>query len=359
MGQFFCRTFVLVQVRALSRCGLALCPSAALIVAVLLLSAPAFGQSYKLSEEKRQFVVRLSKKICWIANRNDDFYQIQKFLKDNSEHHFGEEITIEEAYPYVSCDKPFASNIDLLRVPVEKPGLDLFVVDFTSHFVEDVSDQTLLGKIVSCRRDFGYGCLDVFEHIEKNRRKHSDIPTLDNKYGLFDWTLSQGLAKLGGPIRDPKFCREVLDEPRHCQGHEAWRDSLKTIREARRQRYEAQMYLDEVKRPYYAENAAFAEVFGWSYDAVMTSVYAKAADGEPLPTQTAIVQFCEKFARLPLETCETRYKEFETRWQEYKRQKGSGTLISRAEAEIRRLDTRLRELCRNEVVPDHIRIGRC
>ena len=181
-----------------------------LIVASLLLAVTASAQSYDVSEEKQKLITRLNKIACRLASENN-FHDIKKLFKRVGLRYFGEEIRVEEAYPYIRCDMPTAPNIDLFRVAVERLQLDLFFTSFIFHFAEVIDDKTFLSKIVGCKRDFGHECLDVFEHIEKNRRVDSNNETLVKKYDLLESALWRRMDY--GFIRDPRFCRELLDEP--------------------------------------------------------------------------------------------------------------------------------------------------
>ncbi len=308
-----------------------------LIVASLLLAVTASAQSYDVSEEKQKLIAKLNKRVCRYASENK-FYDIKKLLKTLGERHVGEAITVEEAYPYIRCDEITAPNIDLFRVAVEYPHLKLFILNFLFHFVEVVDDKALLGKIVGCKRDFGYGCLDVFEHIEKNRRKMSGInEVLVEKYDWLEHVLWRHTNY--GFIRDPKFCREVLDELPHCQAREKSLEAKAgtiAVLALRKQRDEAASHLRDVRRPTYAKGAAFAEVFP-----ERSSDFGEHAD---------IVSYCKRVRRLSSQACEDKHKEFLSRVAEIYLE--SERLISEAEAEFTRLEARLRERCRN--APDGV-----
>ncbi len=197
--------------RSLIYCNLAVL----ILVGLLLAAGPTFGQSYKVSEEKRELIGKFRKRLCQVASKNN-FYGIKKILKNAGKRYIGEEITIDEAYPYLYCNESMARNIDLIRVAAEHPYLDVFVVEFMDHFTSDGSDKTMFAKLLMCKRDFGDGCLDVFEHIETNRRASLNNATIAKKFDFLKKILRIGLGRIGGPIRDPEFCREVLDEPRYC-----------------------------------------------------------------------------------------------------------------------------------------------
>ncbi len=160
-------------------------------------------------------VILLRKRVCQIAGEND-FHRIRKILKNTGKRYIGEEITIEEAYPYIYCNEPMARNIDLIRVAAEQPWVDIFLAELVWYFTGNVSDKTMFAKLLMCKRDFGDGCLNVFEHIEENRRGSLNNTTITERFDFLKKILRIGLGRIGGPIRDPEFCREVLDEPRYC-----------------------------------------------------------------------------------------------------------------------------------------------
>ncbi len=200
--------------RALIFCNLAVL----ILVGLLLAAGPTFGQSYqsyKVSEEKRELIGKFREGLCEVARENN-FFLIKTILKNAGKRYIGKEITIDEAYPYLYCHEMMASNIDLIRVAVEHPLLDVFVLEFVEHFITPGSDKTLFARLPMCKRDFGRGCLDVFEHMEKNRRKRLHHTDFTKKYDFLKKILRIGLGQIGGPIRAPEFCREVLDEPRYC-----------------------------------------------------------------------------------------------------------------------------------------------
>ncbi len=200
-------------------------PAVLILTGLLLLAAPTWGQSYKVSEEKRELIRRFSKSICQLA-KNNAFGAIKSILKKAGVRYLGEEITIEEAYPYIRCNEMFADNIDLFRVVAENPQLISFTVNFIFHFTEDVADKSLFGKILHCRKDFGTGCVDVLEHVEKNRKKRSSHASLRRKYDKLSKILVSQLARVDLGSRDLQFCREVLDEPPHCQAEDDTRGDL-------------------------------------------------------------------------------------------------------------------------------------
>ena len=90
--------------------ALVFCNLAVLIpVGLLLAAGPTFGQSYKVSEEKRELIGKFRRKLCQIVSEND-FFRIKKILKNAGKRHIGKEITVDEAYPYIYCNEMMASN---------------------------------------------------------------------------------------------------------------------------------------------------------------------------------------------------------------------------------------------------------
>ena len=63
-----------------------------------------------------------------------------------------------------------------------------------------------------CERDFGYGCLNVFEHIEKNLKasegNDARVEALDDFRNLLDNNLDDEHL-----IHDRAFCRAFFEEP--------------------------------------------------------------------------------------------------------------------------------------------------
>lgn len=78
-------------------------------------------------------------------------------------------MSVEEAYFLLRCDRHLASNLDLLQVSAEIPVKTKHALqELVFYLVKKAYERELLGKIVSCPRDFGRGCMNVFEHIERN-----------------------------------------------------------------------------------------------------------------------------------------------------------------------------------------------
>ena len=311
------------------------CCAAVFVLYGLLLAAPAFGQSSKISEVKQKLIVRLSKKFCDIAKEND-FYRIKKLLENAGKHYLGEAITVEEAYPYIGCNEPNARNIRLLRLPAEYSHLKLFFVDLLIHFYASAPGKTFLRKIVKCKHDFGHGCMDVFEHIQMNRRKHSHPGRL-KKFDTLERQLLYRLLDPPGPVRDPGFCREVLDEPRYCQtqakGDEIGEAATRAIWEVWNKSTVAQRHLAWVSSREWARSAAIFEVFTGSIPAV-AEVQHRFLDFDYV---------CKEQLGLSPEACAEKEKDVAIR--RWELEKEQPELITEAKAKLEEIETRLRELC--------------
>ncbi|MDE0354067.1 MAG: ankyrin repeat domain-containing protein, partial [Deltaproteobacteria bacterium] len=109
-------------------------------------------------------IIPVRKHICQLAKKND-FGNLKEFLENVGTRYFGKEITFKEAYPYIYCREMLVGDLDLIRIAVERPHLHKFGLDIFFHFTEMVSERSYLEKILSCKRELGYGCLDIFEHF--------------------------------------------------------------------------------------------------------------------------------------------------------------------------------------------------
>ena len=178
-----------------------------------------------VSEEKIALIEKINERLCQLA-RSNDFYGIQRTLKGMGNHYFGEPITVLEAYPYIRCPSPIADNLDLLRVAMRNTGsLKLFTNDIVVYFSQrEPCNYIFLNKLVACRQDIGYGCMNVFESLDRRRRLLSQtqiegISDTENfaeeTYGRFLQYLKKKVNQMGGPTRDLHFCA-IMNEPAHC-----------------------------------------------------------------------------------------------------------------------------------------------
>ena len=169
----------------------------------------------KLSEKAA--LAKLSGNLC-NAFLENDFSALQGALKNGSKRLLGREVPLEKAYLYARCDQPEANNCDLLRVLAEDPMVsNLAARDMVLYFTRYTPNRALLGKILRCRRDFGFGCVDVPEHLEKNAQIALRAG-LKYKARMLQKIKTSMLEEVGEKHlkRDRGFCRRFLDEPRTC-----------------------------------------------------------------------------------------------------------------------------------------------
>ena len=174
-----------------------------------------------VSEEKIAVIEKISGQLCIMAHDNN-LYGILKTLEGMGNHYLGEPITFLEAYPYIRCPGLSARNHDLLRAAtLTVTGLDFFMRDVVVYLADE--DENACGpnfyrKIVMCKRDTGYGCTNLLELMDNKRRHHEEnnSPHGAAKFAEFIRYLNKKLDRVGGPVRDARFCREVFNEPTHC-----------------------------------------------------------------------------------------------------------------------------------------------
>ena len=188
-----------------------------LAVALIFLPLSLFADD-ELSREE-QMIGRIRRTLCWSFSEND-FSGLQGFLERASTQILGTEMKLEEAYLYLRCYELGAGSVDLLRVTVENPySSEHGFQEMVYYFAEEVPDKTLLGKILSCNRDFGHGCLNVFEHLERNLKKAEGSPVRVEAYNDMKWFL-YGVIRAADLQHDAEFCREFLEEPPYCSSAE-------------------------------------------------------------------------------------------------------------------------------------------
>lgn len=176
----------------------------------------ASNEGRELSEEEA--LAKLSGSLCSAFSEND-FPSLLTILKNGSRHLLGREVPLEKAYLYTRCDQPEATNCDLLRVVAEDPLVSEFAGrQMILYFTKQTPNQRLLGRIVGCKRDFGFGCVDALEHLDRNANlalqagnKHRARMLMDFKTFLLRHLNEDDLKH----HRD--FCRQFLDEPRTCE----------------------------------------------------------------------------------------------------------------------------------------------
>lgn len=179
------------------------------------LSAP----EHQLRKEE-ELISKTQRSLCRIYTENN-FTRLQKVLKNTSKRFMGRELSLERAYRYLQCYRLGAEGIDLIRITAEDPlASDMAATEMVDYFVNEVAGgKFLLGKIVMCQRDFGYGCLNVLGHIEKNLKNAETLGLqyqarrLRNFKKLLHKNLDEEHLK-----HNRGFCRAFLDEPEHCGG---------------------------------------------------------------------------------------------------------------------------------------------
>ena len=178
-------------------------------------SLPLFSASEEMLKEK-ELVERISPSLCR-SYANNNLKRLRKILKRSAERFLGGwEVPFERAYMYIKCLDPVLGDTDLLRVTAEKPiGTNRIALKVMDYFVDELQDKFLLGKLLMCRRDFGHGCVNVFEHIEVNKKGVVDYPQKIKALKLFEWKLRRAVNN-EHLRRHVGLCRTFLKEPEHC-----------------------------------------------------------------------------------------------------------------------------------------------
>ena len=186
----------------------------ACLLSLLLLGAGPLLADH-LQWSPKEFIDRINGGLCRSYSENN-FSRFRTILKNSSLRALHREMPLEEAYQYLRCNQFSAENIDLLRMTPEIPiKAREAAQELVDYFVEEADDKTLLGKIVSCRLDFGYGCLNVFEHVEKNLRESRENTAQVKALNDFKALLLNNLDERD-LIYDTAFCRRYVGQPAHC-----------------------------------------------------------------------------------------------------------------------------------------------
>lgn len=167
--------------------------------------------------EESELIAKIDSALCR-SYTNSNFVRVRKILRNTSKRVLGREMRLEQAYRLLRCYTPEAENIDLIRVTAEKPMLSREAAqELVDYFVHEAKDRFLLGRILMCKRDFGYGCLDVFGHIEKNlkeaqrRGRRYEAEALNDFKRLLHHNLDEEHLQ-----HDPPYCRAFFEEPELC-----------------------------------------------------------------------------------------------------------------------------------------------
>ena len=179
-------------------------------------SLPLFSPSEEVLREK-ELVERIGSSLCRSYSDND-LKLLRKVLRRAAERFVGgREVPLERVYMYLKCSELFTvGDTDLLRVTAENPfKTNRAARDLIDHFVDELQDKFLLGKVLMCRRDFGHGCVNLFEHIEHNMETYADSPYRLKALARLKRILHDNIDK-EHLRRHVGLCRAFLKEPEHC-----------------------------------------------------------------------------------------------------------------------------------------------
>ena len=160
-------------------------------------------------EKEAEYIGIIHQNLCRMFASND-WKKMTTVLRKTSQRFLGRELTPDRAYRHIRCSLPYARNIDLIRVTVEKRLKTRMAAElFVDYFVSVLEDPFLLGKLLMCRRDFGFGCMNVFEHIEKNLKDSEKDPHRTRALNNLELILRSTSRIL---THDGEFCREYFLE---------------------------------------------------------------------------------------------------------------------------------------------------
>ena len=164
-----------------------------------------------------KWVERISTGLCR-SYSNGRLNRLRNVLRKAGKRNLGYEVPLERAYLYIRCYHTALGDIDLLRVTAEKPiKSGKAAKDLIHFFTDELQDKFLLGKILMCRREFGHGCVNLFEHIEVNKKMFARLPKKLRALKIFERRLRK--ANLGKEHlkRHAGFCRTFTTEQEHCR----------------------------------------------------------------------------------------------------------------------------------------------
>ena len=166
---------------------------------------------------ERKWVRRISPGLCR-SYSHGKLERLRNVLRKSGKRNLGYEVPLERAYMSIRCYVFGFGETDLLRVTAEKPiKSGKAAKDLIHFFTDELQDKFLLGKILMCRREFGYGCVNLFEHIEVNKKMFARLPKKLRALKIFEWRLRK--ANLGKEHlkRHAGFCRTFTTEQEHCR----------------------------------------------------------------------------------------------------------------------------------------------
>ena len=168
-------------------------------------------------EKQKELVGKIHRSLCSSFSRNN-MDRAKKVLKNSSIRFLGKELTLEHAYRHLRCSFLNADNIDLFRVPAEEPArAESTGRSLVYYFVREAEDPFLMGKILMCKRDYGRGCMNVFEHLERKLGFASENPVLTKLFNNYLELLRSNARTL---THDGEFCRAYLlddEDTRACR----------------------------------------------------------------------------------------------------------------------------------------------
>ena len=180
-------------------------------------SFPLFSAPERVLKEEKALIQKIGRALCHSYDELN-FKRLRKILRRSAERFIGREMPFERAYMYLQCDDDNLGPVDLFQVSAEDPtGFNMVAAEMIYYFADELQDKFLLGKILMCRRDYGHGCENVFERIERNLKiaKEDGRPyraeSLNYLKGLLHYDLDEEHLK-----RHLGLCRVFLQEPEHC-----------------------------------------------------------------------------------------------------------------------------------------------
>ena len=170
-------------------------------------------------QEEAAMLRKIGRSLCQALSSENDFERLQKILRNSSKRSMGRELKLERAYKHIRCYEFNVGDVDLIRVAVENPvGSSLAVQELVHYFTHEIEERFLLGSILMCRRDYGFRCTNVLEHIERNLNEAISLEwsyraaALRSLERLFHNNLDENHLTY-----DRGFCRTWFPEtPKHC-----------------------------------------------------------------------------------------------------------------------------------------------